>query len=284
MRTEAKARHSTTRLIRSFDHSEYPLRRLLGLKREPITAILPAREVADTIGRVIEQLRSLDPLVDQIVVVDAASADGTAELARAQGAEVHEESALLPGWGPALGKGDAMWRALSVARGGLVVYLDSDTLDFPAHFALGLLGPLLAEDGVDFVKADFERPAGRVTELMARPLLRALHPELAGFGQPLAGEVAARRELLEQIPFGTGYAVEIGMLLDVRAAVGISRMAQVHLGERLHPHQPLAQLGPMAEAVLGAVLDRLGAEGRLSGSRGPMVETRPSHADVRAMA
>ena len=267
VRTVAKARHSTTRLIRSFHHSDYPLERLLELKREPVTAILPAREVAGSIGRVVDQLRSLDPLIDQVLVVDAASSDRTAELAARSGAEVHQESELMPELGPAVGKGDAMWRALSVARGELVVYLDSDTEDFPAHFALGLLGPLIADAGVDFVKGDFGRAAGRVTELTARPLLRALYPELAGFGQPLAGEVAARRGLLERIPFATGYAVEIAMLLDVHAAVGLARMAQVHLGERHHPHQPLAQLGPMADSVLGAVLDRLCA--KAAGRRAP---------------
>ena len=214
--------------------------------------VLPAREVADTIGPIVERLRTLDPLIDQILVVDASSRDGTADVAAAAGAEVHQESELVPELGQALGKGDAMWRALATARGELVAYLDSDTSDFSPHFAIGLLGPLLREPDVEFVKGFFRRPyrradgaelpadGGRVTELAARPLLSAFYPELAGFVQPLAGEVAARRSLLDRIPFSTGYAVETAMLLDARDALGgIDRMAQVDLDVRLNRHQPL---------------------------------------------
>ena len=132
-------------MIRGFHHSEFPLERLLERKREPITAVLPAREVAETVGPIVERLQSLDPLIDQILVIDAGSEDGTAEVAAAAGAEVHQESELLREFGPTLGKGDAMWRALTVARGELIVYLDSDTRHFSEHFATGMLGPLLCE-------------------------------------------------------------------------------------------------------------------------------------------
>lgn len=237
--------------------------------------VLPAREVAPTIGPIVEALLSLGDLVDQLLVVDAASEDGTAERARSLGAEVCQQDELLPALGPALGKGDAMWRALAAARGQLLVYLDADTLDFRAHFATGLLGPLIAGAGVEFVKGAYRRPfvaggidlpngGGRVTELTARPLLSAFYPGLAGFGQPLAGEVAARRSLLERIPFATGYAVEAAMLIDVCAEVGLEAMAQVDLEERRNRHQPLRDLGPMAHAVLWAVLGRLRDEGRLA--------------------
>jgi glucosyl-3-phosphoglycerate synthase len=264
-------------LIRRFHHSEFDARRLLEHKAEPVAVVLPAREVADTIGTIVERLRSLDPLIDQIVVVDAASEDGTAEVAAAAGAEVHQESELVPELGPALGKGDAMWRALDVVRAELVVYLDSDTRDFSPHFATGLLGPLLCEPEVRFVKGFFRRPylgpdgsqlpaeGGRVTELAARPLLSAFYPELADFVQPLAGEVAVRRSLLERLPFATGYAVETAMLLHARDALGgTDAMAQVDLDVRLNRHQPLRELGPMAYAVLQVVLARLRAEGRLT--------------------
>jgi len=283
-------------LIRRFHHSEFDARGLLELKTEPVAVVLPAREVADTIGQIVERLRSLDPLIDQIVVVDADSRDGTAEVAAAAGAEVHQESELVPELGPARGKGDAMWRALGVLRAELVVYLDSDTRDFSPHFATGMLGPLLRHPGVDFVKGFFRRPylgpdgeplradGGRVTELTARPLLSAFYPEVAAFVQPLAGEVAARRSLLERIPFATGYAVETAMLLHARDALGgTDAMAQVDLDVRLNRHQPLGELGPMAYAVLRVVLDRLRAEGRLTDDESPPLLTADGglvHVDV----
>jgi glucosyl-3-phosphoglycerate synthase len=277
---------STRALIRRFHHSEFDRRRLLEHKSEPITAVLPAREVADTIGQIVERLRSLDPLIDQIVVVDADSRDGTAGIAARAGAEVHQEAELMPEFGQVLGKGDAMWRALPVVRGEIVVYLDSDTRDFAPHFALGMLGPLLCEPELRFVKGFFRRPyqsadgrqlpadGGRVTELTARPLLSAFFPELAGFVQPLAGEVSARRSLLERLPFATGYAVETAMLLHARDALGgTDRMAQVDLDVRLNRHQPLMQLGPMAYEVLRVVLERLRAEGRLLDDHAPPLQT-----------
>ncbi|GBD46772.1 Glucosyl-3-phosphoglycerate synthase [bacterium HR41] len=223
--------------------------------------------------------------MDQIVVVDAASRDGTAAVAAAHGAEVHQESELMPEFGQALGKGDAMWRALAVVEGDLVVYLDADTRRFPRHFAIGMLGPLLAYDDVAFVKGFFRRPfttdegeerpldGGRVTELCARPLLSAFYPELAGFVQPLAGEVAARRALLERIPFATGYAIETSMLLHVRDLVGVDAMVQVDLEERRNRHQPLPDLAPMAYAVLRVILERLRREGRLLDDHAPPLQT-----------
>jgi glucosyl-3-phosphoglycerate synthase len=181
-------------------------------------------------------------------------------------------------------------------RAELVVYLDSDTRDFSPHFATGMLGPLMSHPDVSFVKGFFRRPylrpdgseapaeGGRVTELMARPLLSAFYPELAAFAQPLAGEVAARRSLLERIPFATGYAVETAMLLHARDALGgTGAMAQVDLDVRLNRHQPLSELGPMAHSVLRVVLDRLRAEGRLTGDEAPALQTADGglvHVDV----
>jgi glucosyl-3-phosphoglycerate synthase len=296
-------------LIRRFHHSEFDAGRLLDRKTEPITVVLPAREVADTIGHIVERLRELGPLIDQILVVDARSADGTAEVAAAAGAEVHQESELMPEFGQVLGKGDAMWRALSVARGKIVVYLDSDTRDFSAHFATGMIGPLLCEPNVRFVKGFFRRPylnadgtqapadGGRVTELTARPLLSAFYPELAAFVQPLAGEVAARRSLLERLPFATGYAVETAMLLHARDELGgTESMAQVDLDVRLNRHQPLQELAPMSYAVLRVILERLRAEGRLLDDHAPPLQTadgrlvqvelveRPAHVKVHTRA
>ena len=296
-------------MIRRFHHSEFDAGRLLDRKTEPVTVVLPAREVADTIGQIVERLRGLGPLIDQIVVVDAQSEDGTADVAAAAGAEVHQESELMPEFGRALGKGDAMWRALRVARGEIVVYLDSDTRDFSPHFATGMIGPLLCEPDVRFVKGFFRRPylnpdgsqapadGGRVTELAARPLLSAFYPELAAIVQPLAGEVAARRPLLERLPFATGYAVETAMLLHARDALGgTDSMAQVDLDVRLNRHQPLRELAPMAYAVLRVILERLRAEGRLLDDHAPPLQTadgrlvqvelveRPAHVKVHSRA
>jgi len=264
-------------LIRRFDHSDFGLQRLLERKTETITVVLPARQVADTIGEIVERLRGLDPLVDQVLVVDAASRDGSGRIAARAGAEVYQEAELMPEFGQVQGKGDAMWRALSVARGDVVVYLDSDTRDFSPRFALGMLGPLVCEPDIRFVKGFFRRPylrpdgsqlpadGGRVTELTARPLLSAFFPELAAFVQPLAGEVAARRGLFERIPFASGYAVETAMLLHARDALGgTDGMAQVDLDVRLNSHQPLRELAPMAYAVLRVLMQRLRAEGRLT--------------------
>jgi glucosyl-3-phosphoglycerate synthase len=231
------------------------------------TLVLPTRNVADTIGPILDTVARLNDrsgLIDQVLVVDADSADGTADIARAHGAEVYSENELLPEYGGAHGKGDAMWRSLSVARGDIVLFADADTTDFGEHFIYGTLGPLLAIPGVQFSKAAYRRPftqqgksvvdgGGRVTELMAKPLLNFFYPELTGFVQPLAGEFAAYRQLLSRIPFVTGYGVEIAMLIDVLAESGLPAMAQVDLGMRQNRHQQLFDLTRMSSAVLRAL-------------------------------
>jgi glucosyl-3-phosphoglycerate synthase len=250
---------------RSFHHTEFA-----DIDPSAVSVVVPARECAATIGPITEALAPFG----QVLVVDASSADDTAAIAERAGAEVFDEAELLPELGAVRGKGDAMWRALSVVKRDVVVYVDGDTTEFDIHFATGLAGPLLAHEGVEFVKGAYSRPfvaegavvehgGGRVTELMARPLLRAFYPELADFRQPLAGEFAARRELLERIPWATGYAAEIAMLIDVWKDVGIEAMAQVDIGERRQPHQPLPALGNMAYTVLAAVCERLAREGRM---------------------
>ena len=295
-------------MIRTFHHSDFPVERLRDEKRQTVTAVLPTREVADTVGSIVETLQGLDGVIDQILVVDAASEDGTAEIAERLGVEVRQESELLPEFGQALGKGDAMWRVLAAARGELIVYLDSDTREFPPHFATGMLGPLICDHEVRFVKGAFRRPfvaeggeerprdGGRVTELTARPLLSAFYPELAVFSQPLAGEVAAPRWVFERLPFATGYAIETSMLLHARDVVGVESMAQVDLDERRNYHQPLPQLGPMAYAVLRVILERLRREGRLLDDHAPPFQTadgrlvqvevieRPPYATLRTRA
>jgi glucosyl-3-phosphoglycerate synthase len=263
--------------MRSFHHAEFPAARLRAARAETISVCVPARDEAPTIAAVVAPLVALRDagVIDQVLVADGTSADGTGAIAARLGADVVDPSQLLPQFGPVVGKGDAMWRSLSVLTGDLVCFVDGDSEDFGAHFALGLLGPLVCAPGVQFVKGFYRRPfkanggpaeptgGGRVTELTARPLLQAFYPELGDVRQPLAGEFAARRELLERMPFCTGYAVEMGLLLDVHAAAGIDALAQVDLDSRQNRHQRLEDLTPMAAAVLGAVTSRLQREGRL---------------------
>jgi glucosyl-3-phosphoglycerate synthase len=258
-------------------HSAFPVEWIAAARDASVSLCLPTRNEAATIGAILEQLMPLCErgVVDQIVVVDHSS-DDTAEIARRLGAEVHGQEELMPEAGAARGKGDAMWRALSVLRGDIVCFLDGDSGHFGPHYACGLLGPLLCDPAIAFVKGFYRRPfrvgdtvlpheGGRVTELAARPLLNLFYPDLAAVEQPLAGEVAARRELLERLPFVTGYGVDIGLLLDAYGTVGLDALAQVNLDVRQNDHQPLRELGAMAYEVLRAVALRLEREGRLTG-------------------
>jgi glucosyl-3-phosphoglycerate synthase len=273
---------------RSFHHSLYPAQRIAAERRQSVSVCLPARECATTIAEIVGTLVGLREAgaIDEVVVVDAGSADGTAALARDAGASVHQEAELLPSHGPVLGKGDAMWRALSVLDGELVCFVDADTEDFSAHFVTGLLGPLVCEEGVSFVKGFYRRPlagegtgdgegGGRVNHLTARPALSLFYPELEGVRQPLAGEVAARRDLLQTLPFVTGYGVEIAMLIDAWRRLGLEGLAQVDLDEHRNPHQPLSALAPMARTVLATVARRLEQEGRFGPVDGVPLERPP---------
>lgn len=260
---------------RTFHHSDFPAERLIAERTETVSVCLPARNEAAAIGPIVECVMSLRErgIVDQVTVVDN-SGDGTGDIAAGHGAEVYDQSSLLSSFGPVKGKGDAMWRALSVLHGDIVCFVDADSGEFGPHFILGLIGPVICAPRVQFVKGFYRRPwkqgevmsptgGGRVTELVARPLLHILYPELSLVRQPLAGEIAARRDLLEQLPFTTGYGVDIGLLIDAWRSCGLERLAQVDLDVRQNRHRPLPELNPMAESVLGAVLARLTREGRL---------------------
>jgi glucosyl-3-phosphoglycerate synthase len=260
---------------RSFHHSRFAPE-LLRERRERISVCLPARNCAGTVGTIVERLCALraDGLIDEVVVIDGDSTDATASVAERAGATVYEETSLLPDLGAVLGKGDAMWRALSVLDGELICFLDADIEDFSPHFVTGLLGPLLESADVDLVKAYYRRPfrvgelelpegGGRVNHLLARPALAIFYPELAGVRQPLAGEIAGRTRLLERLPFVTGYGVEIAMLLDAWQAVGLDGLAQVDLDLHHNAHQPLAALSVMAYEVLYVIAHHLERDGRL---------------------
>jgi glucosyl-3-phosphoglycerate synthase len=264
---------------RTTSASDYEVEELAQLKAElgtRVSVVLPARNEAATVGAIIAELDRLRTdragaagLVDQILVVDSGSTDETFARAAAAGADVARQQDLLPTLGDRRGKGEALWKSLAATTGDLVVFLDADLLGDVVHFVPGLLGPLLTDPQVAFVKGCYTRPleiagqeqpagGGRVTELTARPLLNALWPELAGFVQPLGGEYAGRRSALEQVPFVSGYGVEVGLLIDLLELGGLGSLAQVDLGVRRHVSQSEEALGAMAAQVVSAVLTRAG--------------------------
>lgn len=262
---------------RTFHSEQFGVERLAERKEAAgvsVSVVLPTRNEAATVEGMVKAVSSLaGVLVDELVVIDGSSTDGTQELAAGAGARVHHDSQVLPQYGPAEGKGDALWRSLSVTSGDIVVFVDADIENPHPRFVYGLLGPLLLEPDVALVKAFYDRPlieggtvdragGGRVTELMARPLLNLFWPELAGVVQPLAGEYAGRRDLLQSIPFFTGYGVELGMLIDTLGHAGMGALAQVDLGERIHRNQPLATLSAMAYAIAKVAVRRLCDEDR----------------------
>ena len=217
--------------------------------------------------------------MDELAVIDSASGDGTAEAARSAGARVYQDRDILPDLEAMSGKGEALWKSLFVLQGDLVLWLDADIRNFDLRFVTGPLGPLLVDPTIDYVKSFYRRPigdgtettleGGRVTELVARPILNMFWPQLAWLVQPLSGEYAGRRRMLEQLPFSAGYGVEIGLLIDVAQRFGIESMAQVDLEERVHRNRPIGDLSRMAFAVLHTALRRLASEGRLEANLVP---------------
>jgi glucosyl-3-phosphoglycerate synthase len=237
-----------------------------------IAVVLPARNEASTIGAIVQTLRhelvESVGLVDEVVVMDSRSTDATAATAARAGASVFPVDEVLPALGRRDGKGEAMWKALAVTDADLLVFIDADLSDFSATWVTALLGPLLTHPDIDLVKAAYDRSltlggtssptgGGRVTELTARPILNAHWPELAGILQPLAGEYAARRTVLEQVPFVCGYGVEVGLLVDVLRLRGLDAIAQVDLGRRVHRNRADVDLVATASAVVQAAARRL---------------------------
>lgn len=280
----------------TYHHSAFPPEHLAAGRRESVTVCVPARNEAETIGAIVSGLLDLREagVVDQVLIADQDSDDGTGAIAAGLGAEVVRTSAVMPHLGPVAGKGDNLWRALSAVTGDVVCFVDADSADFGPHFVCGLVGPLLCEPGTQYVKAFYRRPwrdgegvrptgGGRVTQLLARPLLSRFYPELLTFEQPLAGEMAARRALFEAVPFATGYGLEIGLLIDIHRRVGLSAMCQVDLDSRQNRHRPLEQLGPMSDAVLETLLARAAEDDRVRGVPAHRHE-RPPLARVRRPA
>jgi glucosyl-3-phosphoglycerate synthase len=229
-----------------------------------LSVCIPARDeeatVGGVVGTIVRELVDRHAFVDEVLVVDDRSSDRTAAVARDAGARVVEADEVLPSLPRATGKGEALWKSLAATTGDLVVWCDADVRGFDARFVIGLAGPMLLDDRIDFVKGWYERNSGRVTELAARPVIALLLPHLAAFAQPLSGEYGGRRSLLERLPFVTGYGVDLALLADVAAEIGLARMAEVDLGVRVHRNRPLEELSPQAVAVLRSALDRAGVE------------------------
>jgi glucosyl-3-phosphoglycerate synthase len=257
--------------VRTHRWQEWDLDSLVDRKQQSgltTTLVLPARNEAATVGTVVrgvrEALMETAPLLDEIVVIDSDSTDDTFAVAADEGAKVHRSREIRSELGTHPGKGEAMWKSMFVTRGDLIVFMDADLVDWDTHFVPGLLGPLLTSPGVALVKGFYERTAGadaaggasldggRVTELVARPLIALEWPELSWLVHPLAGEWAVRRDLFERLWVPTGYAVELAALIDTVRLLGPQAIAQVDLGRRAHRHQSLHDLGGMAAQILAA--------------------------------
>ncbi|MEU1665104.1 glucosyl-3-phosphoglycerate synthase [Streptomyces sparsogenes] len=271
---------------RSWSADDRPLDLLLAAKRatgRTVSVVLPALDEEATVGEIAATIRrelmsEAAPLVDELVVLDSGSTDRTAEVAAAAGARVVHRDSLLPELPALPGKGEVLWRSLLATSGDIICFIDADLREFDARFVSGIVGPLLTEPDVHLVKGMYDRPlgtghdplapgaaaaqGGRVTELVARPLLNLHWPQLAGFVQPLGGEYAARRSLLERLPFPVGYGVELALLIDSLHTVGLDALAQVDIGVRKHRHQDAQALGRMAATIYRTAQLRL-ARGHL---------------------
>lgn len=264
--------------------ADWPKDELLAAKRRgpggTVSVVLPALNEQETVGEIVAAIRSAyvvgTPLVDEILVVDSGSTDKTAWVAAQAGARVVHRDEILPRVAAVDGKGEVLWRSLLATCGDVVCFIDADLRRFDPSLVRGILGPLLTDPTIQLVKAAYDRPledaatvlpggGGRVTELVARPLLNLYWPQLAGFVQPLAGEYAARRDLLERLPFPCGYGVEFGLLVDSLEQVGLDALAQVDVGSRRHRHQDDAALGRMSSEILQTALARLRRTGRIAG-------------------
>jgi len=251
------------------------LKYLLSLKEKQnltISLALPALNEEETVGKVIRTIKNVlmtrIPLLDEIVLMDSNSTDRTRQIAEKIGVPIHIHQNTLPQYGARKGKGEALWKSLYCTRGDIIIWIDTDIVNIHPRFVYGLIAPLLLRPEIDFVKGFYRRPlkvgnkmqagsGGRVTELTARPLLNLFYPELSGIVQPLSGEYGGRRKVLEQLPFFSGYGVEIGLLIDMLEKFGLRSIAQVDLLERVHHNQPLEALGKMSFAIIQAVIRKL---------------------------
>jgi glucosyl-3-phosphoglycerate synthase len=268
---ESKMRTDTWLAENSWNRPSWTIAELEAAKKgRTISVVLPALNEEETVASVIDTISPmLGGLVDELIVLDSGSTDDTEIRAIAAGAKVVSREQALPELPPNPGKGEVLWRSLAATTGDIVVFVDSDLIDPSPMFVPNLVGPLLTRDGIHLVKGFYRRPlkvsgsedangGGRVTQLVARPMLASLRPELSGVFQPLGGEYAGTRELLMSLPFAPAYGVEIGLLVDTYDKLGIDAIAQVNLGVRAHRNQPLTALGDMSRQVMATLLSRCG--------------------------
>jgi len=260
----------------TFHHSRFSdIKNLVRLKEKKgikISLVFPTLNEQATIGKEIEimknELQINYPLIDEIAIVDSGSTDDTLNIAQKAGAKTYAAADCLPGCGQAQGKGENLWKSLYLLEGDIILWLDADIKNLHPKFAYGVLGPLLEFDEICYVKGFYERPikmgsrrrrsgGGRVTEILVRPLLSNFFPELSGFLQPLSGEYAGRRKILENVPFRVGYGVEVGLLIDIYEQYGLFSLAQVDLDKRIHRNRRLEDLSRMSFAILHTFFTRL---------------------------
>jgi len=258
----------------TYNYRVFPVDRLVKFKKKKnltISLCFPTLNEAQTIGKILDIVRKsiYEPgLVDEVVVIDSNSMDRTVGVVRSAGFKVLQHRNILPEYGSFKGKGDALWKSLSVLKGDIIIWCDSDIMNFKPRFIYGILGPMLIDDNISFVKGFYRRPlkidssylkgeGGRVTELLVRPMLNLFYPELSKVFQPLSGEYAGRRKILESIPFSTGYGVEVGMLIEICERFGLDVIAQVNLKRRVHRNQPISALSKMSFGILQTLIRKL---------------------------
>ncbi len=265
---------------RTFHHQQYAdIGRLVELKDKSdysISVCLPTLNVETTVGRILEVFRDeliqKHSLIDELAIIDSGSRDKTVEIARELGATVYDDREILPHLEQASGKGEALWKSLYALKGDIIVWIDSDIRNIHPRFVYGLVGPLLEDAEIGYVKGFYRRPirvaqvvrptgGGRVTELVSRPLINLYYPHLAGLIQPLSGEYAGRREVFDSVPFFTGYGVETCLNIDISEKFGMKSIAQVDLEVREHRNQPLDALSRMSFGILQAVFKHLAEDG-----------------------
>jgi len=268
---------------RTYHHRDFAdIGRLVEMKQRQglkVSVCLPTLNTAGTVGETLRvfrgELMERRPLIDQLCIIDSRSTDGTLDIAAREGAQIFFDDEILPDMEPAAGKGEALWKSLFVLEGDIIAWVDSDIENIHPRFAYGIIGPLLADAEIGYVKAFYERPlkdggalrasgGGRVTELTVRPMLNLFYPDLAGLIQPLAGEYAGRRSILQSVPFFTGYGVETGLLIDIYRRFGLWALAQTDLEERVHHNQTIGSLSKMSFGILQAIFQRLEGEGMIA--------------------